>query len=107
MTPPCACIPLGSLTLWGLEGWRIAFFTVAAVSAAIGLFTLALGRDPGFRNGKRLLRTVNASERPLRQEIWDLMRCPTFVVIIIQVRVKETRDLLCCPAFVMTIVQVL
>lgn len=77
---------LGALQIFGLEGWRVVFFTVAGVSAAIGLFTLALGRDPNFRGGKRLLRQANAAERPLRQEVADLLRCPTFLVIILQVQ---------------------
>ena len=78
----------GGVQLWGIEGWRVVFFTVACVSAVIGLATLAFGRDPNFRGGKRLSRLPNGAERPLWQEIKDLLCCPTFVVIILQARAK-------------------
>lgn len=75
---------LGGMQVLGVEGWRVAFFTVACVSALIGLATLAFGRDPNFRGGKRLARVPSGAERPLRQEVKDLLCCPTFLVIILQ-----------------------
>ncbi len=42
------CTPhaAGHLTIWGLEGWRFVFVTVAAVSIAIGVLTALFARDP-------------------------------------------------------------
>lgn len=84
------CMIAGGMQLWGVEGWRIVFYTVACVSAVIGLATLAFGRDPNFRGGKRLSRVPTGAERPLRQEIKDLLCCPTFVVIILQAKTKAS-----------------
>jgi hypothetical protein len=86
---PTSCTA-GGVQLWGIEGWRVVFFTVACVSALIGLATLAFGRDPNFRGGKRLSRLASGAERPLSQEIKDLLCCPTFVVIILQARAEAS-----------------
>lgn len=36
----------GHLTIWGMEGWRFVFVTVAALSITIGVLTALLAREP-------------------------------------------------------------
>ena len=70
-----------------MEGWRAAFFSVAAVSAGIGIMNVALARDPNFGvNGQRRDRDMKPVGRAeaLRQ-LWAVLTVPTFLIIILQV----------------------
>ena len=71
----------------GMEGWRAVFFSVAAVSAGIGVLNLAFARDPNFgADGQRWdkdLEPIGRAEA-LRQ-LWAVLTIPTFLIIIMQV----------------------
>ncbi len=68
-----------------MEGWRVVFYTVAAVSAAIGAATLLAGRDPLFLPNGRRERRLDGGLAALRGEMWQLLTAPTFCVLIAQV----------------------
>lgn len=69
----------------GMDGWRVVFYTVAAVSAAIGVLTVVGGRDPLYLPSGRRERRLDGSLSALRGEVWQLLTAPTFCVLIAQV----------------------
>ena len=69
----------------GMDGWRFVFFSVAAVSAAIGALTLAYGRDPLYLRSGLRERPLEGGLAALGGEVWRLLTAPTFAVLIGQV----------------------
>jgi hypothetical protein len=75
----------------GIEGWRFAFLTVAAVSALIGVATFLLAHDPRFKDDstpryKGHGHAGGVSARGVWHEVADIIAVPTFLIIILQVR---------------------
>ena len=79
--------PAGHLQVFGVEGWRFAFFTVAMVSVAIGILNFAFARDPRCRSRWQLKQEVGESlgTGALLLEMRDMCLMPTFLIIILQV----------------------
>lgn len=46
----------GHLTIWGVEGWRFVFVTVAALSVTIGVLTALLAREPRLQSMSQVAR---------------------------------------------------
>ena len=76
----------------GIEGWRFAFLSVAAVSVGIGALTFFFGHDPRFVSDKQVrLESQPGAESTEGTSFWQLLKetkgictVPTFVIIITQ-----------------------
>ena len=82
-----ACCCAAATTVLGIEGWRAVFFSVAIVSAAIGVLNLAYAVDPNFdpageKAGKEV-EPVSAGEAA--RQMWAVLTVPTFLIIVLQV----------------------
>jgi len=80
---------MGHLTIWGMEGWRFVFVTVAALSITIGVLTALLAREP--RLGSMSQLRVPGAKGEARASMWStlcqaavFMRLPTFMIVILQ-----------------------
>ncbi|KAK9868059.1 hypothetical protein WJX84_009573 [Apatococcus fuscideae] len=72
----------------GMEGWRFAFLSVAAVSLTIGVLNLLYAADPRCQPGQ-LRITPSAGEAQLSphqllREMGSVVKIPTFLIIIVQ-----------------------
>ncbi|KAI3430502.1 hypothetical protein D9Q98_005097 [Chlorella vulgaris] len=77
----------------GIEGWRFVFFSVAVVSALTGLLNFLFVHDPTFQQAQHQRAAQQAGPNPekggatlrrLAGEMGQVMRIPTFGIIIIQ-----------------------
>lgn len=84
-TSICSVPVTGGAYLLGRDGWRVVFYTVAAVSAAVGALTVVGGRDPLYLASGRRERRLEGGLAALRGEVWQLLTTPTFCVLIAQV----------------------
>lgn len=87
----CRVPMTGGAYLLGRDGWRVVFYTVAAVSAAVGALTVVGGRDPLYLASGRRERRLEGGVAVLRGETWQLLTAPTFCVLIAQVGLNGRR----------------
>ena len=82
------CAAAAAAAVLGVEGWRVVFASVAAVSACIGALNLAYARDPGFgADGERRDKALEPlSAREAARQMWAVLTIPTFLIIVLQVR---------------------
>ncbi|XP_040383559.1 uncharacterized protein LOC102710152 [Oryza brachyantha] len=79
---------LASTTVLGIEGWRVAFHLVAAISVAVGVLVWLFAVDPHFSSGaspgggKR--RSAWDEARELVGEAKAVCRIPTFQIFVAQ-----------------------
>jgi hypothetical protein len=95
----------GSHRPLGIDGWRVAFLTVAALSALAGMLNIAFTRDPrrlpaadqqgqgqgqqqpgqgGGSSGTGQYHHQRASKGALWKEVLSIVRIPTFIIIVLQ-----------------------
>ncbi|RCV45829.1 hypothetical protein SETIT_9G485000v2 [Setaria italica] len=72
---------LAATSFVGVPGWRLAFYVLALVSASLAALTWLLGADPRPRTGKA---TATAALAQLVREARDVVRVPTFQIIVAQ-----------------------
>ncbi|KAA6416826.1 MAG: hypothetical protein FRX49_13202 [Trebouxia sp. A1-2] len=77
---------LGSTTVFGWEGWRFVFLSVAAVSVLIGVLNWLQAYDPNYtQDGSTKLSGAAAlGLRDIWREMKVVMSIPTFLLIIVQ-----------------------
>lgn len=81
---------LGAHRPLGIEGWRVAFLTVAALSALVGALNWALTQDPRRpRADKHSVSSSLAPQKPpsfsvLCREVLSVIKVPTFGIIVAQ-----------------------
>uniref|UniRef100_A0A0E0M0J2 Major facilitator superfamily (MFS) profile domain-containing protein n=1 Tax=Oryza punctata TaxID=4537 RepID=A0A0E0M0J2_ORYPU len=82
---------LASTTVLGVEGWRVAFHLVAAISVAVGVLVWLFAVDPHFAGGggapgggKRRRRSAWDEARELVGEAKAVCRIPTFQIFVAQ-----------------------
>ncbi|CAO2180483.1 unnamed protein product [Urochloa humidicola] len=74
---------LASTSFLGVPGWRLAFHVLALISASLAALTWLLGADPRPGTGKSTA-TVAAALAQLFREAKDVVRVPTFQIIVAQ-----------------------
>lgn len=82
----------GSHRPLGLDGWRLAFVTVAAISALTGLLNAAFTQDPcrpsggggSHWGGAHSGSSKPAGLRVLAREVLSMVRIHTFLIIVLQ-----------------------
>ncbi|CAL4913348.1 unnamed protein product [Urochloa decumbens] len=74
---------LASTSFLGVPGWRLAFHVLAIVSASLAALTWLLGSDPRPSTGKATV-TAAAALAELVREARDVVRVPTFQIIVAQ-----------------------
>jgi MFS family permease len=72
---------LAATSFLGVPGWRLAFYALALVSASIAALTWVLGADPRPVSVKS---TVAATLAQLAGEAKDVVKVPTFQIIVAQ-----------------------
>ncbi|KAF8648033.1 hypothetical protein HU200_065069 [Digitaria exilis] len=81
---------LAQTTVLGIDGWRIAFHLVAAISIAVGILTWFFAVDPHFptgeRNGGKQQPAPTAREvvAEMIEEAKFVVRIPTFQIFVAQ-----------------------
>ncbi|EAZ08858.1 hypothetical protein OsI_31120 [Oryza sativa Indica Group] len=83
---------LASTTVLGVEGWRVAFHLVAAISVAVGVLVWLFAVDPHFPAGapgdggelRRRRRSAWDEARELAGEARAVCRIPTFQIFVAQ-----------------------
>lgn len=77
---------IAGYTIMGTDGWRWGFRVVAVVSASIGVAALAFSRDPLYyqADGSKRLVKPHGDDAPPWKEFLQVVRVPTFQVIILQ-----------------------
>ena len=72
----------------GMEGWRFAFLMVALVSLSIGGLTLAFAKDPRSPSAESLEAAPlpKAPTGAIFSDLLTILRLPTFLIIVLQVR---------------------
>lgn len=73
---------MGGSYVAGIDGWRVVFLSVAAVSAAIGALTLLAARDPLYTRGGKRERPLRGGLASLWADVRQLLTTPTFCVLI-------------------------
>lgn len=77
--------------IYRLQGWRFAFFVVAAIAAAAGVVTVGLGVDPRLTvrssatSDKRLASIIAAAFSAAWTSFRAVLRVRTFQVLVLQV----------------------
>lgn len=81
------CLSTGSTTVFGWEGWRFVFLSVAAVSVLIGVLNWLQAHDPNYTQdgSSKLSGAAVLSLRDIWRELKVVMSIPTFLLIIVQV----------------------
>ncbi|CAO2161932.1 unnamed protein product [Urochloa humidicola] len=74
---------LASTSFLGVPGWRLAFHLLALISASLAALTWLLAADPRPSTGKSTA-TVAAALAQLFREAKDVVRVPTFQIIVAQ-----------------------
>ncbi|CAO2198510.1 unnamed protein product [Urochloa humidicola] len=74
---------LASTSFLGVPGWRLAFHVLALVSASLAALTWLLAADPRPSTGKSTA-TAAAALAQLFREAKDVVRVPTFQIIVAQ-----------------------
>ena len=75
-----------------LQGWRFAFFVVAAIAAAAAVVTVGLGVDPRLTvrpsatSDKRLSSLISAAISASWTSFRAVMRVRTFQILVLQVQ---------------------
>jgi MFS family permease len=72
---------LAATSFFGVPGWRLAFYALALVSASLASLTWLLGADP---RPSRTKATAAATLSRLVREAKDVVRVPTFQIIVAQ-----------------------
>ena len=72
---------LAATSFLGVPGWRLAFYALAFVSATLASLTWLLGADP---RPSRTKATGAATLAQLAREAKDVVRVPTFQIIVAQ-----------------------
>lgn len=81
---------IGGISVFGIEGWRFAFMTVAIVSWGIGLATYIWGVDPRYSKNyecnRQMIRERNEMDgfRSGIKQMWQLASVPSFLIIVLQ-----------------------
>lgn len=82
---------LGHVHTLGLEGWRIAFLSVAALSAVVGLLNLIWSVDPRYK-----LEELQYAQDPdiykqrpislprMVADVGSVLAVPSFIIIVVQ-----------------------
>ena len=85
--PPAA----GAHRPLGIDGWRLAFLAVAAVSALAGLLNALFTQDPRRGSAEQQDHDHHGwgppekpSLRKLGREVLSVIRIPTFIIIVAQ-----------------------
>ncbi|KAJ1298168.1 hypothetical protein BS78_01G433100 [Paspalum vaginatum] len=73
---------LAATSFHGVAGWRLAFYALALVSAALSTLTWLLGADPRPSSAKAT--APGATLAKLVREARDVVKVPTFQVIVAQ-----------------------
>jgi len=76
---------LAQTTVLGIDGWRVAFHLVAAISVAVGILNWFLAVDPHFprRDGKQAA-TARGIVVEMMEEAKFVVRIPTFQIFVAQ-----------------------
>ncbi|XP_066390177.1 uncharacterized protein [Miscanthus floridulus] len=76
---------LAQTTVLGIDGWRVAFHLVAAISVAVGILNWFLAVDPHFprRDGKQAA-TARGVVAEMMEEAKFVVRIPTFQIFVAQ-----------------------
>ena len=86
---PSGCCCAAGITVNGIAGWRVVFASVAAVSAVIGALNFLFARDPNYTSaaGEKSERSAlpGGGLGGIGQQIWAVLRIPTFLIIVLQV----------------------
>ncbi|DBB03312.1 TPA: hypothetical protein ACH3X3_010695 [Trebouxia sp. C0006] len=77
---------LGSTTVFGWEGWRFVFLSVAAVSILIGVLNWLQAHDPNYTQdgSTKLSGAAVLGLKDIWREMKVVMSIPTFLLIIVQ-----------------------
>ena len=88
----------GNATVFGWEGWRFVFLSVAAVSVLIGALNYFQAQDPNYTpDGSAKLNGASVlSLKEIWREMKVVMSVPTFLLIIMQVTSVSGSWLFCC-----------
>ena len=88
-------IDTGSTTVFGWEGWRFVFLSVAAVSILIGVLNWLQAHDPNYTqdSSTKLSGAAVLGLKDIWREMKVVMSIPTFLLIIVQV---ISRKMPCC-----------
>lgn len=88
-------IDTGSTTVFGWEGWRFVFLSVAAVSILIGVLNWLQAHDPNYTQdgSTKLSGAAVLGLKDIWREMKVVMSIPTFLLIIVQV---ISRKMPCC-----------
>lgn len=81
---------LAGVVVGGVEGWQIVMFTLAVVSAAVGIVNIIFAKDP--RDIPGLVEENENEDKDKAKEGWrdawegigSVVRIPTFLIIILQ-----------------------
>lgn len=86
---------MGHLRPFGIEGWRVAFLAVGAMSLLIGLFNIFAAVDPRYRAEPRYRQMPDVTKehvslRQMGRDIASVLSVPTFVIVVAQGIVGST-----------------
>lgn len=84
--------------VFGWEGWRFVFLSVAAVSILIGALNYLQAQDPNYTpdGSAKLSGAAVLSLKEIWREMKVVMSVPTFLLIIMQVTSVSGSWLFCC-----------
>lgn len=72
---------IAGLTVWGEEGWRFAFRTVALIAMIIGWITTNFASDPNYMKGPNGQPPKHKAQGTLRETIVDFVQARTLLLL--------------------------
>lgn len=79
---------LAGVTLGGVEGWQLVMFTLAIVSAVVGILNIVFAKDPRDIPGFVEDNEEKSGKKDGWKDAWEgigvVVRIPTFLIIILQ-----------------------
>jgi len=76
-------VPMANKTVWGYQGWRVAFVLVGLISLLVSLLVVALMEQPPVKTSERQHRGCRGVLDEICQ-VCKFLQIPTFCVMIIQ-----------------------